>query len=386
MNTQTSNTSTKSARRWDIDWLRLLATLLLFYIHPSRIFYVWDPFYIKNDQLSVVASWISLFIDHWHMPLFFVLAGAASWFALRRRTGGQYVVERLKRLLVPFIFGFLVIVPPQLYFAARHQRPDYAESYLQFYPRFFDSGFTGGIDMGQLWYILYLFVFSLIALPLFLYLRRESGGRLLNKVTEFLTRPGMIFVPVVLPLLADALLPHFYPNPLYYITYFLLGYILVADARFERTIDRHKLVALIVGVGLFVTWMVLTLTKVIDPDWLKPVRTTLIAWCCLIALLGYARQFFRSANKFLAYFGQAGYPLYIIHQTVIIILGFYVVQWQAGVLLKLLTIMVGSFVITTVLYDLAVKRTNITRFLFGMKPLKKQQPGAPSTRQEEPAA
>lgn len=148
---------------------------------------------------------------------------------------------------------------------------------------------------------------------------------------------------------------------------FVLGYVLVADARFEQTIDRHKLVALIVGVGLFVAYMILVLTRVNRPDWLKPVRNSLIAWCCLIALLGYARQFLKSANRFLAYLSEAGYPLYIIHQTVIVILGYYVVQWQAGVWVKLLTTMVGSFVITTALYDLAVKRTNVTRFLFGMR-------------------
>jgi glucan biosynthesis protein C len=385
VNTQMGNTSTRSARRWDIDWLRLLATLLLFYIHPARIFYLWDPFYVKNDQLSALASWLSLFIDHWHMPLFFVLAGAASWFALRRRTGGQYALERLKRLLVPFIFGFLVIVPPQLYFAVRHQRPEYAESYLQFYPRFFDPGFTGGIDMGHLWYILYLFLFSLIALPLFLYLQRDSGQRVLGKVTGFLARPGMIFVPVILPMLAIAALPHFYPNPVYYIAYFILGYLLIADERFGKAIDRHKLIALVLGVVLFVAWMALVTSGVIHPDWLKPVRTGLIAWCCLIALLGYGRQFLNFANRFLAYFGEAGYPLYIIHQTVIVILGFYVVQWQVGVLVKLLTIMVGSFVLTIALYDLAVKRTNVTRFLFGMRPIQKKTPEASTARPEKAA-
>jgi glucan biosynthesis protein C len=375
----------KSARRWDIDWLRMLATFLLFYIHPARIFYLWDPFYIKNDQLSGALSRISLFIDHWHMPLFFVLAGAASWFALRRRTGGQYALERLKRLLVPFVFGFLVIVPPQLYFALRHQRPDYAESYLQFYPHFFDPGYTGGIDMGHLWYILYLFIFSLVALPLFLYLQRESGGRVLNKVAGFLTRPGMIFLLIIPLVLAGAVLPHFYPDPVYFFMYFVLGYILVAGPRFEKAIDHHKLIALILGVVLYVFWLVLISSGVLHPDWLKPVRESLIAWCCLIALLGYGRRFLNFANKFLAYFGEAGYPLYIIHQTVIVIIGYYVVQWNAGVLPKLVAIIVASFAITMALYDLVVKRTNVTRFLFGMRP-KKRPPETLAARKGETVA
>ena len=143
----------------------MLATLLLFYFHSARIFYSWGYFYIRNDPLSPPLSYISEFIEQWHMPLFFLLAGAGSWFALRRRAAGQYLLERLKRLLVPCIFGVLVIVPPQLYFALRHRRPDYGESYLQFLPRFFDPDYTGGkFDMGHLWFILFLFVFSAIAL------------------------------------------------------------------------------------------------------------------------------------------------------------------------------------------------------------------------------
>ena len=87
MNAQTVNKSVKPERRYDIDWLRVLAVLLLFYVHPARIFYVWDDWYVKNDQLSLFLSRIAVFINHWHMPLFFILAGAATWFSLRRRSG-----------------------------------------------------------------------------------------------------------------------------------------------------------------------------------------------------------------------------------------------------------------------------------------------------------
>jgi glucan biosynthesis protein C len=393
MNAQTVNgrslsaKSVKPQRRWDLDWLRVLATLLLFYFHPAKIFYLWGPWYIQNTQKSRAFSYVSLFIEHWHMPLFFVLAGAASWFALRRRSGGQYVKERLKRLLVPYIFGLLVIVPPQIYFELRHQRQGYAESYLQFYPHFFDPAYTGGtFDMGHLWFILYLFVFSLIALPLFLYLRHESGQRLIGGLAGFFTRPGVIFLLAIPIMVTDYVLLHFYPNPVYFITFFLYGYILMADARFEEAIDRHKGLALILGAAIYVVWISLVTMDVIDPNWLQPIWRSFISWFCLIALLGYGKQFLNFANgrslsaRFLRYFGEAGYPLYILHQTVIVIIGFYVVQWNtsgalgagAGVLVKLLTIIVASFVTTMVLYDLLVKRTNVTRFLFGMRPLKKR--------------
>jgi glucan biosynthesis protein C len=370
VNTQTVNASVRPQRRHDIDWLRVLATLLLFYFHSAKIFYLWGPWYIQNAQKSRAVSYVSLFIDHWHMPLFFVLAGAASWFALRKRSGGQYAIERLKRLLVPYIFGLLVIVPPQIYFELRHQRR-YAGSYLEFYPHFFDPAYTGGtFDMGHLWFILYLFAFSLIGLPLFLYLRRESGQRLMGRLAGFFTRPGVLLLLAIPIMLTDYVLLHFYPNPVYFLTFFLYGYILMADARLEKAIDRHKGVALILGLAVYVIWISLVTRGVIDPNWLQPIWKDLIAWLSLIALLGYGRQFLNFANRFLRYFGEAGYPLYILHQTAIVVIGFYVVQWDAGVLVKLVTIIVASFVISTALYEL-LRRTNVTRFLFGMRPLKR---------------
>jgi peptidoglycan/LPS O-acetylase OafA/YrhL len=385
VNAQTELESAPSTRRWDIDWLRVLATLLLFYFHAAKIFYQWSPFYILNDPLSRPLSYVSLFIEHWHMPLFFVLAGMASWFALRRRTGGRYLLERLKRLLVPYLFGLLVIVPPQLYFALRHQRPDYAESYLQFYPRFFDADYTGGkFDMGHLWFILFLFLYSAIALPLFLALRRDSGQRLVGRLAGFFARPGMILL-LALPIMLLNAVPLGYPNPVYFLIYFLYGYILIADERFGQAIDKHKLVALILGVVIYAVWIGLVTSGVLDPDLLKPVRESLISWLCLIAILGYGRQFLNFANRFLRYFGEASYPLYILHQTVIVVLGYYVVQWSVGVLPKLLVILAASFLITLAIYDLLVRRTNVTRFLFGMRPLRKETP-EPSAASREKAA
>jgi peptidoglycan/LPS O-acetylase OafA/YrhL len=374
VNAQTVNKSVKPERRYDIDWLRVLAVLLLFYVHPARIFYVWDDWYVKNDQLSLFLSRIAVFINHWHMPLFFILAGAATWFSLRRRSGGQYVKERFLRLLVPFIFGLLIIVPPQIYIGLQKD-PSYAESYLAFYPSFFSYG-----DMGHLWFILYLFIFSLVALPLFLYLKCESGQRLTDGLAGFLTRPGMIFLPVILLIVADYLLLHFYPNPVYFFTFFAYGYIMMTNARVEKAIDRHKTVALILGLVLFVVWLSLVTLRLIGPDWLQPIPRSFITWFCLIALLGYGRQLLTSTNKFLNYFGEASYPVYILHQTVIVIIGFFVVQWGVGVLPKFVMIVVASFIVTIALYDLLVKRTNVTRFLFGMRPLKKKSAEAPTAR------
>jgi fucose 4-O-acetylase-like acetyltransferase len=95
-----------------VDWLRILAVLLLFPFHTLRVFNS-EPFYVKASTLSSAADWVISFTGVWHMPLLFFLAGCSTYFALRKRTAGQYALERVKRLLVPLIFGIFVLVPPQ---------------------------------------------------------------------------------------------------------------------------------------------------------------------------------------------------------------------------------------------------------------------------------
>jgi peptidoglycan/LPS O-acetylase OafA/YrhL len=384
MNTQNTDRPVKSQRRWYIDWLRVLATLLLFYFHPAEIFNHSRPWYIQNAQKSMALTNLSRFIEIWHMPLFFLLAGVASWFALRRRSGGEYVKERFKRLLIPCVFGILVIVPPQIYF--RLMTGGYSDSYIQFYPKFFDPAYTGGgFDMGQLWFIFFLFFFSLLALPLFLYLQRESGQRLMGKLAGFLALPGAIFLLALPTAVAEYVMLDSYPNPLYFVIFFLCGYILMADPRLEDVIDKNKGIALILGGALYAVWVVLSARNAL-PVWLWVLLKNLISWFCLITMLGYGKKFLNFANGFLKYFGAASYPLYILHQTVIVIIGFYVVRWGAGPLVKLVAISLTSFIATVVIYDLLVKRTNVTRFLFGMRPLRKKLAETPTPRRGETAA
>jgi glucan biosynthesis protein C len=64
-------------------------------------------------------------------------------------------------------------------------------------------------------------------------------------------------------------------------------------------------------------------------------------------------------------------PFYLIHQTIILVVGFYVIRWNMGILPKLLTVTVISFPLILVLYELLVRRFNAMRFLFGMRPREK---------------
>jgi len=376
-----SNVETSRAeRRYDLDWLRVLAVLVLVLFHTARIFDIWEPFYAENEGASTVLTYTFVgAVNPWHMPLFFLLAGAATWFALRFRSGGQYFLERLRRLFVPLVFGVLVLVPPQAYVGAL-SHGNFSGSLFQYYPHFFRlgpsgdlTGYLGGFTPAHLWFILFLFILSLVALPLFLYLRREAGQRLIARLAAFFARSGAIFLLAVPLVLALALPDIGGKNPFYDLILFVYGYVLMADTRFEQVLDRHKTPALVMGLGILLALVVIAASVAHVPAWLELIMGvsygSLVTWFLLIAILGFGRKYLNFTTPALKYASEVAYPFYLLHQTVIVIIGFFVVQWDGGVLPKFLAIVVASIAATALAVEVLVKRTNVTRFLFGMKPL-----------------
>ena len=375
-----THTTSAIIRQYDIDWLRILAVLLLIPFHTARLFDIWEINYVKNAELSDALSYLIVFIGQWHMPLLFLLAGSATWFALGHRSAGGYVCERFLRLLIPLVFGVLVLVPPQAYLA-RFQELGYSGSYLQFLPDYFNirgdlTGYTGLFTPGHLWFILYLFVFSLVSLPLFLLLKRD--GRFITWLERGCDKSGLIYLLAV-PLGLSRALPDIGgKNPFYFILLFIYGFLLMGGSRFRRVLDRNKGISLILGIATMAVTITLYAFSVpiVDnslEDVLFSALRTFAAWFWLIAILGYGQRYLNFTNKVQQYANEAAYPFYILHQTVIIVLGYFVVQWNVNLWIKFGVIALGSFAGTLLLYEVCVKRTNVTRFLFGMKPLARKE-------------
>jgi glucan biosynthesis protein C len=180
-------------------------------------------------------------------------------------------------------------------------------------------------------------------------------------------------------------------NPLRYIIVFIYGYLAMADARFEDAIQRHRAVALLLGPGVYlvVAYFEATGRPSGIPAWSEPIVDGYIAgfipWFFLIALLGYGKRYLSFPSRALSYLGEASYPFYILHQTVIVIIGFYMVQWQTDVPVKFFTILAMSLVASPLVYDLVVKRTSVTRFLFGMRLKKRARATSTAGAEERPA-
>jgi peptidoglycan/LPS O-acetylase OafA/YrhL len=386
-----------TTRRHYIDWLRIIAVLLLFPFHISRIFNVGDEFYAKSDTLSHGLTWVVAYLDHWHMPLFIFLAGASTWFALSHRSGGQYAWERVKRLLVPFAFGLIVLIPPQSYLGALSHGTTNA-SFFGWFPNFFhlstvDPGayYSGGLTFGHLWFIFHLFMYALIALPIFLVLRRGIGRRFTGLLARATAKPGVILALGLLTFPAMFVGDFAGGNPVWLGIPFLLGYVMMSDARFEQAIDRHKLAALILGplAALAVTYFDVNggpgLTGV--AGWLYDLYSgVLIPWFCIVPFLGYGRRFLNRGGAVQRYAATASYPVYLLHQTLIVAVGVAVLKAGMGVPLSFAAILAGSFAGTMVAYEL-LRRVKVIRFLMGIRwaPGRRPASAQPEVARQAPA-
>jgi glucans biosynthesis protein C len=374
------NTAT-TTRRYDIDWLRIIAVLLLFPFHVARIFNYGDEFYAKSTSLSKGLTYVITYLEHWHMPLFFFLAGASTWFALSHRSGGGYAAERVKRLLVPFVFGLIVLIPPQSYLGFIGHGAQ-AGPFFSWLPTFFhlspvdpDGYFAGGLTFGQLWFIFHLFLYSMILLPVILFLKRGAGRRIVDLMARLASKPGMILAFGILSLPALMVPDLAGGNPVRLAVPFLLGYVLMSDVRFEEAVDKHRLAALILGPVACVPLAYFAANG--GPGlsgWAGNLyeifEAILVPWFCIVAFVGYGRRYLNRSGAFHRYAAAASYPLYLLHQTVIVAVGFIILKAGLGVPASFTAILIGSFVGSVLLYEL-VRRVNVLRVLFGLKWLKR---------------
>jgi hypothetical protein len=164
-------------------------------------------------------------------------------------------------------------------------------------------------------------------------------------------------------------------NIIAYMLFFVFGYLIFANARIIESIKKYSWIMLSAGIVATVCLIVFFVDNIADPVTsfgtgkfaLAHFVQALNTWCWLLAILGLGYRYLNNNNKFLTYANEAVLPFYVLHQTVIITIGFYVVQWNSGVGLKYLIISTSSFVAIMLIYELLVRRINFFRFLFGMK-------------------
>jgi len=374
----------KGERRHDLDWLRVLAILLLFYFHTAMLFTAEWEWHVQNAERSNLLLEFNFFLSRFRMAVLYLVAGVGTAYALGRRNALQYLRERLKRLLVPLVFSIFVIVPPQIYLE-RVWRGEYSGSFLAFWPMVlrFEVYPAGNTSWHHLWFVAYLLLYSLTALPFFLWWRSEAARGARQWLERLCSGRGILLGGMPLAVILGALTIRF-PGPqnlvddwarvLFYFVLFVYGFVLCRAEGVWREIESNRRTAL--RLALLSTLVINYLRwNGLEPAWRYDAAGVtfigfggLSAWFWVLAILGYGRRYLSFRNRWLDYANEASYPFYILHQTIILIVGFYVVQTSESILSKFLFTSTVSLVLTLAIYELFVRPFAVTRFLFGMKP------------------
>jgi peptidoglycan/LPS O-acetylase OafA/YrhL len=371
----------KSQRRYDLDWLRVIAFSGVFFYHCARFFNSND-WHIKNATTSPVVDILTGLFDLWGMPLLFTIAGASIFYALRRGEEVRFVRERVLRLLVPWVvMGVLVLAPPQLYLEAV-SKGELQGTFLQALPLYFPNNLAwSGV---HLWFLRVLFVLTLALTPAFVWLKRPSGEVALARLSRFSVHRGAIFLwalPVMIVLiLVDPYellgpgLPELVLQCILYSAFVIYGYLIYADTGIQEAILRQRRAALILALALSPAIpvvatalesgvLVLTLPLFV----LMMSTTALLTWSYLLAAIGYSMRYLRFNRTALGYASEAVLPIYILHQPVILLIGFFVIPLALPIAAKYAIITALALAITFGLYEYGVRRVNPVRFLFGLK-------------------
>jgi len=316
------------------------------------------------------------------------LAGASTWFALKKRPPSAYIKERFLRLIVPLVFGILVIVPPQTFYE-RIQKLGFSGNYLDFYAHLFNGLYPqGNLQWCHLWFLFYLFCISLCALPLILRWKSGKGASFLEPFCKWLAEGRRIFL-LSLPLaIIQMTLKVPYPGPqiivtdwariLFMLFIFLYGVLFYRFSWFQESLERNLKVALVAGAVISICYLGLYFFgyRFVNgynlPNLAQLGLNSLATLCWLIVLLSFGQGTLNFSNHFLDYASEAVLPIYIIHQTVIIILGYYIVETEFNLIAKFAIINIVSFIIIIAIYDILVRRFNIMRTLLGMRPIQKK--------------
>ncbi len=376
-------------RRHDLDWLRLIAIVILLFFHTGMWFNQWG-WHVKNSETSTTFQYWMIWSHYFRMPLLLFISGAGTYMALGKRTPKQFAGERFRRLLIPLVFGMFVVVPPQIYY--EHIK-EYA-NYWEFYKTVFNfiPYPEGSFSWHHLWFILYLLLYSLLALPLLRFLRSPRSEQFKNTALRLLGSPaGILLIPSVFILITQIILRPYFPEEThalvndwafftFYFLFFLMGIISYSNPKLWDAIGASRkyllstmLISLIPFYSCYfhfrglihLPWTIDTIETTFD------VASIFVSWFTVITIIAYGQHYLNMSHPWLTKVSEGLYPFYILHQTVIIAIGYYICQLDWSITAKYWTISFLTLISCAAFYLLLIRPFNVMRFLFGMKAKRK---------------
>jgi glucan biosynthesis protein C len=384
--------SPPNGRHHALDWLRILAFGVLIAYHTGMYYVTWT-FHIKSPNAGTGPEPWMMLSSPWRMDLLFLISGAATAFMWRGAAAPKLgrLRERAGRLLLPLAFGMLVIVPPQSWLEVVHKH-GYGGSFADFMALYYTGyhGFcsaAGGClqlpTWNHLWYLPYLAFYTLL-LWLLLRLQPRLLDRLAQTAAPLLQRRVLLLaLPMLWLLLTRLALRSRFPTTytlvddwfmnLQYFSMFMAGAVLARSPALPQQLQHARWPALLMAL---LGWAVLVGSpsawrEAGSPSsllWLlRPLAYSTMQWCAVVAALGFGYRHLNDAdNAWRRYLSDAVFPLYILHQTLIIVLAHLAARWALRPAAEAPLLMLATLALGLLGYE-AVRRVRWLRPLFGLK-------------------
>jgi len=357
------DTST-TKRRYDIDWLRIIAIGLLLIYHITIAFQPWGVFieFIQSEK-SLESVWIPMaMLNVWRIPLLFFVSGMGVSFAIRKRNWKQILFERTKRIFLPFIFGIFFIVPIHIFLWQKYYIQDMIYS----------------PNPGHLWFLANIFIYVIMLSPVFFY----ENGRIVKLLKNLFRNPlGLLLIVAAFILEAVLVKPEIFEMYVMTLHGFLLGLLAflfgfcfaISGNTFWQTVLKWRWLYLSVAVILFSIRLIVFQLK--SPNYLMAIESNL--W--IFAVFGFAYKFLNRPGKTLSYLSQAAYPIYIIHMIFLYLGSYFIMPLAIPTILKFILIEAFTGIGCFTFYELIIRRINFLRPLFGLKMKVKKMQMSPKT-------
>lgn len=352
-------------RRYDIDWLRVIAIGLLLIYHIAIGFQPWGGFigFILSNE-TMESLWVPLSaLNVWRIPLLFFVSGMGVAFAMRKRNWGQLMKERGQRILIPYTFGLVAIVP----------------LHILIWQNYYDIPPTYVANPAHLWFLGNILIYVVVLSPLFYYLKRNNGGRF-QKLLESLFKNPLGLLVITIPFVFEAIIV----NPASFETYamtthgyfigflaFFFGYCFIyAGDTLTKTMIKWKWVFLIVAFSMYLNRLINY--ELLGPNYLKSIESNF--W--IFAVLGIGFTYLNKPSKTLAYLSQAVYPIYIIHMVAIYLGSALIFPLAIPTSVQFILLVLFTGLSCLLVYEFVIKRIKVLRLLFGLK-IENSQRAAP---------
>ena len=381
--------SPSDTRRYDLDWLRVIAFGLLIFYHIGMFYVTWG-WHVKSPHMNENPEAFMMLLNPWRLSLLFLISGIAFRFAIdkyaqegksRLRVAGM----RFKRLFIPLLFGMLVIVTPQAYFELLG-KGEISPGYLDFWGRYLSADDSFSITVptwNHLWYVVYLLVYTLLIIPVMPLIRRAASFIETSKLNWAFTGWRLLVVPALIWIAYRFTTDMIWPEEKHNLTsdwgaharygsYFIMGILIAKNDTMWRSLAK---------IWRKGAWLTLTLAVVLTPLWMawewvtetgEPLLAIaramrpLYAWMVIISLLGAAQAYLGRPSARLSYLTKAVFPYYILHQSLIVVIGVWLARMEMPVWVEFPVLVILTAFGCWAIYEFIIRRVAFLKPLFGV--------------------